>query len=292
MTLILQSLISGIALGVVIGGLALALSVGFQGSGVLNFAQGQMATLSAYLSWQFIALGADFWLALLLSVTVSFFIGLSIQRVFITPVARGPELPILIVTVALLLLIDSLIGTIWGYLPKSLEAPSDGVFVIGDVVITHQVLLQIGVILATVAVVAALFKFTGVGLQMRAAASNPASSELSGINLRLTLALGWGIAAAVGAVAGTVSAPVTGLSPDVNSSTLLLAFAAAALGGFYSRAGAFAGGIIIGVATSLAGDYLPFIGNDLRLLVPLVVIVLVLLLAPDGIFARQRKVRV
>src|SRR5205809_979056 len=155
MTFLAQSLISGVALGVVIGGLPLALGVGLQGSGGLNFAQGQLATLSAYLSWQLVALGAHFGTAMIVSVAISLAVG----------------------------------------------------------------------------VVAVLFRFTGIGLQMRAAASNAASSELSGINLRLTLALGWGIAAAVGAVAGTVSAPVTGLSPDINSGTLLLAFAAAALGG-------------------------------------------------------------
>ncbi|MFE9328616.1 branched-chain amino acid ABC transporter permease [Nocardia sp. NPDC052278] len=287
-----QVLVAGVSSGLVIGGLALALAVGFQGSGVLNFAQGQLATLSAYFAWQAAAWGASPLLAMLVSVALSFALGMAVQRVFVTPIMGGSELPILVVTIALFLLAESLIGIVWGYLPKSIPGVSDGVLRFGDVVVTHQVVVQIVVLTAVIVVVSGIFRYSRIGLQMRAAAINPHSSELSGVNLRLVLAVGWGVAAAVGAVAGTVSAPVTGLSPDVNSATLLLAFAAAALGGFHSRAGAFVGGLIVGILTALAGAYLEFIGNDLRVLVPLVVIVVALLVAPDGIFTRQRKVRV
>lgn len=292
MTDLVQTLVSGLSIGLVIGGLAVALAVGFQGSGILNFSQGQFATFSAYIAWQLADVGMGFWPALLVSALVSFVVALAVQQVFISPVLGGEELPILIVTVALFLLVDSVVGSIWGYLPKSLDGPARGVSTLGHVVVTHQVIVQAVVLVATVAAVSVLFRSTSVGLHMRAAASNPRSSELCGVNLRWTLAIGWGIAGAVGALTASVSAPVTGLSPDGNSSILLLAFAAAALGGFHSRVGAFVGGLIVGVVTALAGEYISFIGNDLRLLVPLVVIILSLLVAPDGIFSSPRKQRV
>ncbi|MDT0307330.1 branched-chain amino acid ABC transporter permease [Streptomyces sp. DSM 44917] len=292
MTTFLQTLTDGLSIGLTIGGLALALAVVFQGSGIVNFSQGQLATVAAYLAWQFTAWGAGFWPALLMSVVLSFALGMLIQAAFIRPILGREELPILIVTVGLFLLADSVIGTIWGYLPKSLAGPSQGTARVGEVVITGQVIVQAAVLLVVVGVTTALFRWTTIGLQMRAAAAHARSSELCGVSLSLTLALGWGIAAAVGAVTGAISAPVTGLSPDINSSTLLLAFAAAALGGFHSQAGALAGGLLVGCATSMAGEYVGFVGNDLRLLVPLTVIVLALLIAPDGIFARRRKVRV
>ncbi|GAB3976769.1 branched-chain amino acid ABC transporter permease [Actinoallomurus acanthiterrae] len=293
MSTLLQTLVTGAVSGLVIGGLALALAVVYQGSGILNFAQGQFATVSAYISWQLISWGLPFWAALLISAAASFVLGAAVQQIFIRPVQRSDELSILIVTVGLLLIADSLVGSIWGFLPKSIGGPfGDAAYRLGGAVVTAQMLAQVTVLVVAVAAVSLLFGRTSIGLRMRAAAAAPESAQLSGIDLSRTLALGWGVAAAVGAVAGTVSAPVTGLSPDVNSSTLLLAFAAAAFGGFHSRAGAVAGGVLVGVATALAGGYLPGVGNDLRLLVPLVLIVLVLLIAPDGVFARRRAVRV
>lgn len=293
MNTLMQTLVTGAVSGLVIGGLALALAVVYQGSGILNFAQGQFATVSAYLSWQLITWGLPFWGALVISTVVSFLLGFAVQQVFIRPVQRADELSILIVTVSLLLIADSLIGSIWGFLPKSLAGPfGEAAYTIADVVFTAQMLAQVVLLVIAIAAVTILFRKTSIGLRMRAAAAAPESSQLSGINLAATLAIGWGVAAAIGAVAGTVSAPVTGLSPDVNSSTLLLGFAAAALGGFHSRAGAVAGGLIVGMGTALAGAYLPGVGDDLRLMIPLLLIVLTLSVTREGVFTRRGMVRV
>jgi len=159
-----------------------------------------------------------------------------------------------------------------------------------DVGVPHQD--QRRGLLAVLLVVGALFRFTAVGLRMRAAAQNPDSSRLLGIRVGWTLAIGWGVAAAVGGVAGVMAAPVIGISPDMMSSTLLLAFAAAALGGFDSRGGAVVGGLFLGVASSLTAGYVPSLGGDLNAVVPFAVIVAVLLVRPQGLFGRPTSLRV
>jgi len=279
--------------GLVYGGLALALNVVFEGTGVLNFAQGEMAAFSAFGAWALVAGGVSIWLALPIVAVVAFFAGMAIERVFIRPVESGDELDILIVTVGLFLLFNATVGAIWGFLPKSLESPfGEGVIDVGGVLITAQQLGMAAILLLVVFAVGALFRFTAIGLRIRAAAQLPASSRLLGIRVGRMLAVGWGIAAAVGAIAGVMAAPVIGISPDMMQAPLLLAFAAAALGGFESRIGAVVGGVLIGVFSSLAAAYVPGLGGDLNAVVPLAVIVLVLLVRPQGLFGRSSVLRV
>jgi branched-chain amino acid transport system permease protein len=293
MTELIQQIVSGLAIGLVYAGLALALSVVFQGTGVLNFAQGEMAALSAFCAWALVSGGLSIWLAMPLVITGSFLAGVVVERVFIRPVEQAPELDILIVTLALYLAVNATTGAIWGYLPKRLDGPfGDGVLHLGGVVLTAQQLGMAGVLAVVLVAVGALFRFTSVGLRMRAAAQQPASSRLLGIRVGWMLALGWGVAAAVGAVAGMMAAPVIGVSPDMMSAPLLLAFSAAALGGFESRAGAVIGGLMIGVLSSLAAGYVPGLGGDLNAVVPFGVIVAVLLVRPSGLFGRPSTLRV
>jgi branched-chain amino acid transport system permease protein len=293
MTEFLQQIVTGISVGLVYGGLALALNVVFQGTGVMNFAQGEMAAFSAFCAWALVASGVSIWLALPIVAIVAFFAGVAVERVFIRPVESGEELDILIVTVGLYLLINASTGAVWGFLPKSLESPfGEGVIHVGGVLITAQQLGMAAILLLVVIAVGALFRFTAIGLRIRAAAQLPTSSRLLGIRVGRMLAVGWGIAAAIGAIAGVMAAPVIGISPDMMQAPLLLAFAAAALGGFESRIGAVVGGVLIGVFSSLAAAYVPGLGGDLNAVVPLAVIVLVLLVRPQGLFGRSSVLRV
>ncbi|MDL4812676.1 branched-chain amino acid ABC transporter permease [Actinomadura opuntiae] len=292
MTEFLQQILSGSATGCIYAGLALALVVIYEGTGVMNFAQGELATLSAFLSWQMISAGLDFWVAFALSVAASFVIGVAVEQVFIRPVQHSMELTMLIVSLALMLAVNSLDGLIWGHIGKSVTSPfGDGAVHLAGTTLTWQQVGTAGVILSTVGVVAAFFRFTGLGLKMRAAAMNPASAHMLAINTGWMLALAWGFAAATGAVVGIVITPVTGVHPDVMGGTLLLAFAAFTLGGTGSRSGALVGGLLVGVLTDLAIAYVPHLTGDLANLVPFAVIIAVLLLRPQGLFGRLSAVR-
>lgn len=292
MTLLLQQVLSGIATGFIYGSLALALAVIFQGTGVLNFAQGELAVFTTYLSWQMVDSGLNYWLAFGITVVAAFMLGVLIERVLIRPVEGRSVISIVIVTLALLLGINAITGLIWGFVGKEVSNPfGTGLVQIRGAFLTSQ---QIGVaacIAVTLLVVGIFYRATPVGLKVRAAAINPASARLVGINVGWMLAIGWGIAASVGAVAGMASAPISGLSPDVMSGTLLLAFAAYILGGQGSRLGAVIGGVIIGILVNISVTYVDFISGDLANLVPFMAILIVLLVRPQGLLGSKSAVR-
>jgi branched-chain amino acid transport system permease protein len=288
-----QQVISGVTIGLVFAGLGLALVVIHQGTGVINFAQGEMATLSTFLILSMLQQGVPWWLSLAVVVAVSFLIGAVVERIFVRPVEGKSELNIMMVTFALMLAINGLVGTVWGPYPFSFPSPfGEGAAVFGGAVITtHQ--LGMAVVMAVVlAVLYGFFRLTSLGLRMRAVAQNPASSRLLGIRVPMMLALGWGIASAIGAIAGFVAAPITGVDSNVFLGLLLYGFAAAALGGFSSMQGAIVGGIALGISRNLAAAYLPFLGNDLSLVVAFGLMIVVLLFRPAGLFGRASAARV
>jgi branched-chain amino acid transport system permease protein len=293
MTDVVQQIVVGLSIGLVFAGIALALNVVYQGTGVLNFAQGEMAVFSAFLAWALVQTGLSFWLALPVVLVASFAVGYLVERIFVRPVERASELSILIVTLALFMAFNAATGAIWGHTPQEFSSPfGEHVWDVGGVIVTaHQVGMAV-VLSLVLALVGLFFRLTDTGLQMRAAAQNPDSSRLLGIRVGRTLAFGWGLASVVGGVAGVMAAPVLGLAPDMMTSTLLLGFAAAALGGFGSRIGAVVGGIVIGLLSTLAGAYVPGLGGDLNVAVPFLVIVLVLLLRPAGLFGTPSTLRV
>jgi branched-chain amino acid transport system permease protein len=289
----LQQVLSGVATGLVYASLALALVLVYRGTGILNFAQGEIAGLSTFLAWSMLQVGLPWWAALPLIVVLSFGLGVALERVFLRPVERASHLNQVIVTLALLLGINAATGLIWGFQAKRIDTLfGDGTLRLGSAVVTAQQLGMAAVLVLVMVVLYAFFRYTPVGLRMRAAAANPDSARLLGIRVGWLLAVGWGMAAALGALAGILSAPIIGLDPNVMSGLLLFGFAAAALGGFNSMLGAVLGGLIVGVSQNLGSTYLPGIGQDLDLLVPFAIIVLVLLLRPTGLLGRASTVRV
>lgn len=287
-----QQVLSGLSTGFIYASIALAISVVYQGTGVFNFAQGVMATGSAYVAWSLVTHGLAFWVALLVVLAVSFVFGAATERIFIRPVEGASPLVLITVTAGLLIGMQALIAIIWGDDPQRLESPfGDGSFHLLGAAVTAQQLGSAGVVLVTLLLAGAFFRFTDLGLRMKAAAQNPASARLLAIDVGRMLALGWGLAATVGAIAGVVFAPTLGISPGMMDSSLLLALAAATLGGFESRIGAVLGGLALGVASNLASRYAPGIHGDLQLVVPFAVIFVVLLVRPQGIFGRVSSVR-
>jgi branched-chain amino acid transport system permease protein len=285
----IQLVVDGIAIGSIYGALALALVLIFRSTGIVNFAQGEMAMFSTFIAWGLVEAGLPLGLALISALLLSFAGGMAIERILIRPV---DQLTILIVTLGLFILINSGAGWIWGFENRGFpRALPDGSADLAGVNISYESIGIVLILLAVSGLLVLLFQRTKLGLAMRAAAANPDSSRLVGINVGRTLMIGWGLAALLGALAGVLVAPQLFLDVNFMGGVLVYSFAAATLGGFDSPKGAIIGGWIIGVAETLAGDYIGFIGSDLTILVPLVIIFVVLLVRPNGLFGSPEVVR-
>jgi branched-chain amino acid transport system permease protein len=283
----LQQVVSGLATGGIYASLALALVMIYQATDVVNYAQGEMAMFSTYLSWSMLSHGVPYWVAFFATVAIAFVGGLLIHRVVIRPVQNSPVLTIVIVCIGLLTIFNSVAGWIYSYIIQPYPSPFPKEPIkLGRIVFSPHELGAIGVTLVMLILIWAFFRFTTLGLAMRAAAQNPASSRLCGIRVSWMLALGWGLAALVGAVAGMMVAPVIFLEPNMMGGILLYAFASATLGGFTSPVGAVIGGFLVGVIENLAGTYISFIGTSLKLTDALALIIVVLLVRPSGLLGR------
>src|SRR5436190_3029858 len=285
----LHQVMAGLTTGGIYASLALALVMIYQATHLVNFAQGEMAMSSTYLAWSLINAGMPYWPAFVLTVGISFLLGILIERIVIRPVEHSPVLAVVTVFIGLLVILNSVAGWIYTYTIKTFPSPFPEGMALGRFMSAHE-LGAIGVTLVVLAALYVFFRFTPLGLAMRAAAQNPASSRLVGIRVGWMLALGWGLAAAVGAVAGMMVAPIVYLDPNMMAGILLYAFAAALLGGISSPGGAVAGGFAVGVLENVLGAFV--IGNELKLAVALVLIVGVLLVKPSGLFGRVYVTRV
>ncbi|HZQ73407.1 MAG TPA: branched-chain amino acid ABC transporter permease [Burkholderiales bacterium] len=288
MEAVLLQVLAGLATGSIYASLALALVMIYQATHLVNFAQGEMAMFATYIAWSLVNAGMGYWPAFLLTVLIAFVLGVLIERVVIRPVENAPVLAVVVVFIGLLVILNSIAGWIFSYTIKSFPSPFPAALGI-----RYMSPHQVGALLVTLLVLALLyvfFRFTPLGLAMRAAAQNPVSSRLVGIRVGWMLALGWGLAAAVGAIAGMMVAPIVYLDPNMMAGILLYAFAAALLGGIDSPGGAVVGGLVVGVLENLLGAFV--IGNELKLVVALVLIVGVLLVRPSGFFGSVQVSRV
>jgi branched-chain amino acid transport system permease protein len=292
MELLGNQILAGIATGAIYACMALALVMIYQAIGQLNFAQGEMAMFSTFMAWQMIHWGAPYWAAFVLTLMLSFAGGAVIERLLFRPLAKAPILTNLAGFLALFAIINSIAGLIWDFTIKPFPSPfGSSPFLGSQLVSTHQAGM-IGVILLVLAVLFVFFRFTRIGLAMRAAAMQPESARLVGIDTSRMIALGWGMAAAIGAVAGMLIAPVVFLDPNMMGGVLIYGFAAAVLGGLSSPLGAVVGGFLVGIIENLVGTYIPGVGNELKLPIALALIVIVLVVKPSGLFGRQEIKRV
>jgi branched-chain amino acid transport system permease protein len=285
----LHQVLSGLATGGIYASLALALVMIYQSTNHINFAQGEMAMFSTYLAWTMVDAGVSWWIAFVITVLASFVLGMIIERVIIRPVEHSPILTVVIVFIGLLIILNSVAGWIYSYTIKSFPSPFPAEAVFGGLMSAHE-LGAIAVTLVVLVLLYVFFRFTPLGLAMRAVAQNPTSSRLVGIRVGWMLALGWGLAAAIGAIAGMMVAPIVYLDPNMMSGVLLYAFAAALLGGIDNPVGAVLGGFIVGVLENVMGAFV--IGTELKLTVALIVIIAVLLVKPTGLFGRVFVTRV
>ena len=282
-----QQVTSGLAAGSIYASLALALVLIYQTTNVVNFAQGEMATFTTYVAWTMMHHGVKYWPAFVLTLLIAFGGGVTVERVLIRPIEHRPEIVIVILTIGMFIAINGLDGWIFGPEVKAFESPfPNRSVVVGGVSISIQDIGTFGVCLGTVVALWLFFRLTTLGLAMRAVAFNPDASRLMGVRVGWMLALGWGFAAVLGAIAGMMAAPTVFLDPDMMLVVLVYAFAAAVLGGIDSPVGAVVGGLLIGVVINLLGAYVDFVGQELRLPTALAVLLLVLVVRPSGLFGR------
>jgi branched-chain amino acid transport system permease protein len=295
----MQQVVSGLASGGTYALLALALVIIHRSTGVINFAQGEMAMFSTYIAWTLtVNHGWSYWPAFVATLALSFAGGVATHRIVIRPVERGNVLRIVIVTIGLLIAINGFVVWEWSGEPQQLASPfGSSVVNVGGVAIAAQDIGTIAVALAIVLLLWLLFQFTKVGLALRASAVNPDEARLVGVRVTWMLALGWGLAATLGAVSGMLTAPTVGLDPQMMQPILIYAFAAAVLGGIDSPAGAVVGGLLLGVLLNLLSylsqySALSWFTEELRLPTALLIILVVLLVRPTGLFGRPEVKRV
>jgi branched-chain amino acid transport system permease protein len=285
-----HQVLSGLATGGIYASIALALVMIYQATHHINFAQGELAMFSTYIAWMMLDAGFPYWAAFFLTLVFSFIAGVLIERIIVRPVENAPVLTVVIVFIGLLVITNSVAGWIFSYTIKSFPSPfPSNAWYASSYLSAHEIGM-IAVTLCVLLLIFLFFRFTPLGLAMRGAAQNPVSSRLVGIRVGWMLALGWGLAGAVGAVAGMMAAPIVYLDPNMMSGILLYGFAAALLGGIDNPWGAAAGGFIVGVLENLAGAYV--VGTEIKLTVALILIVGVLVVRPSGLFGRVLVTRV
>ncbi len=291
--------LDGLGNGFVYGAVALALVLIYKATGIINFAQGSLAMFFTFIAW---VLSNEqswpVWLAIVTAMAASALSAAAIERVLIRPFDPSNHLPITIITIALLSVIDGLALYIWFADPKGFPSPfpstkGDVVTIFGARVFYAQIGIWSTVLITTV-LLSLLLNRTRVGLAFRAVSSNIESSRLVGVHVGRTLQFGWALAAAIGTLAGCLflSSGTTQLQPLFMSQILVFAFASATIGGLDSLVGAVVGGLLVGQLQTMIGGYVKFIGSDLVLATTLVLIILVLLVRPNGLFGSKRVERV
>ena len=292
MELLTNQILAGIATGAIYACMALAIVMIYQAIDHLNFAQGEMAMFSTFIAWQLMQWGVPYWTAFVATLVISFVGGVVIERTLFKPLTNAPVLTLVAGFIALFSILNSVAGLTWDFTIKQFPSPfGSSPFLGSQLISTHQAGM-IGITLVLLLLLFLFFRYTRIGLAMRAAASLPESARLVGINTSWMIALGWGMASAIGAIAGMLIAPVVFLEPNMMGGVLLYGFAAAVLGGLGSPFGAVMGGFLVGIFENLVGTYIPGVGNELKLPIALALIVTVLVIKPSGLFGRSIVQRV
>ncbi len=293
MSYFIQVVVDGLSNGAIYAAIALAIVLVNRATGLINFAQGGMAVAATFLAFALTRAGAPVLLALLAAVVFGFVLGAVLERGVMRRFEGGDPDTAVVATIALLVLLTGASALFFGYEPHPFPSlfPNRTIGVLGAFVSLRS-LGTITVLLVVMVALQLLFRYTKLGLAMRAVADNPQSSALSGLPVSRLLMVGWGLAAALGAIAGVLVAPQLFISPGMLDFVLVYALASAILGGLDSPVGAVVAAAFIGVIENLAGAYVDFIGDDLKIAVPFVAVIVILIVRPQGLFGRKVTVRV
>ena len=282
---ILNTALTGLTLGMVYAAFALALVLIWRSTRIVNFAQAPMAMVTTYVALVLIDAGASYWIGFVAALVSGLVLGAVVERVVIRPVEGKPEINAVILTLGLFIVLHALAALVFGSRYRSFPAPF-GVrgFQVGDVTValTGFGVFSVVSVLVVMGLLVALFRFTDVGLRMRAAAFNPEVSRLLGVRVSSMLTLGWALAALVGSLSGLLIAGGNLVYPSYMDSVVVFGFVAAVLGGLDSPIGAVVGGLLLGVALSFVSGY---VGSGLVAMAALLILVAVLLARPSGLFS-------
>jgi branched-chain amino acid transport system permease protein len=292
MTKFINLTLDGVSTGAVYAAVALALVLIWRATRIVNFAQGAMLMITTFIAYSVVNAGASWIVGFIVALASGLALGAVVERLLIRPVESAPPLNAIIVALGLLVILESVAGMIWGNIPKSYPAAfSLAGYKVGGTTLLFApndlfiVLLVLGVAVA----LALLFRFTAIGLKMRAAAFQPEVARLLGVRVGRMLTLGWALAAVVGSLAGVLVAPSVFVGPNTFDPILIFGFTAAILGGLDSPLGAVVGGLVLGLVLSYVSGYE---GSSVVTLGALVILVVVLMARPTGLFAVAKERRV
>lgn len=293
MSLLLQQIIDGAANGALYAAMGVAIVLVYRATGVLNFAQGEMALVSTFFIWQLAAWGLPIYLAAVVGLVFSFAFGAAVERGVMRPLRDKPPLASVLAALGLFLVCNQVCALIWPGAQREFPALTPMInFELAGLRIGAETLLLFAVLAAQAVFLFLFFRHTPLGLKMRAAADDAAAAVYIGVDPSRMFMLGWGLAAVFGCLAGLLVAPSILLTTGMMFPLLIYGLCAATLGGLTNPFGAIAGGIIIGVVENLTATYVPLIGVDLKIAAPLGLIFLVLLLRPQGLFGARQVSRV
>jgi len=292
----LQLTLSGISFGMVYAAIALSLVLIWRGTRVLNYAQGGMAMFTTFIAIEVIYRTHNYWAGFVVALAAGLVLGAICELTVIRPTLSRPPLNAVIVTIGLLILLEGLAGILFGGQFRSFPAAFSitGLKVGGTALgVSRFDVFVVAAVLATTLVLAVVFKYTSAGLRMRATAFNATIAQLSGIRVARVLTVGWALAGLLGALAGVLVSPSTFLYPNSMDIIFVYGFTAAVIGGLDSPAGAVVGGLLLGLALSYVGGYVGgSVGSELTSLVAFGILIAVLMIRPDGLFAGARMRRV
>jgi branched-chain amino acid transport system permease protein len=284
--------LGGIGIGMVYAAIALSLVLIWRGTRVLNYSQGGMAVFTTYVAYEVIRHTGNYWAGFFVALAAGLVLGVVVEQTVIRPTLGRPPLNSVIVTIGLLIFLEGLAGVIYGgqyrsFAPaKSVTGLKVGKFALG---ISPNDVFIAGAVLAAALALALVFRYTAVGLRLRATAFSPDVARLLGVRIGRVLTLGWALAGLIGALAGVLVTPSTFLYPNSMDSIFVLGFTAAVIGGLDSPVGAVVGGVVLGVVLSYVGGYL---GSDLVLIYGLIALALVLMFRPSGLLSAATTRRV
>ena len=287
---VVQLIISGLSQGCVYGLIALGFVLIYKATEMVNFAQGDMMMLGAFLAYTFSnLLELNFGMVILLTFLSMAAFGAILERVALRPMLGEPPFAVLMLTIGLGFILRAVAGAIWGNEPRALDTPfAGGVFRFGDLIVGYE---NLAIVVGTVLLCGVLFiffKFTRLGIAMQAASQNQLAAYYVGIPVKAIFAMVWALSAVISATAGILVAPVMLVDPLMGFIGVK-AFAAAIVGGFGSLPGAIVGGLIVGLVEQFAGLYLPPGFSDMS---AYVILLLMLMIRPEGIFATMQKKKV
>jgi branched-chain amino acid transport system permease protein len=290
----LQFTLSGVVFGMIYAVVALSLVLIWRGTRLLNYAQGGMAMFTTYVALEVVYRTGSYWAGFVVALATGVVLGAVCQLTVIRPTLNKPPLNAVIVTIGLLTLLEGLAGVFYGGQYRSFPAAFSitglkvGTTPLG--VSRYDVFVAVAVLVTTLAL-AVVFRYTSAGLRMRAAAFNAMIARLAGIRVARVLTVGWALAGLLGALAGVLVSPSTFLYPNSMDTIFVYGFTAAVIGGLDSPVGAVVGGLLLGIALSYAGGYLHS-GANLVPMVALGILVVVLMVRPDGLFSATQVRRV